>query len=61
MICPKHPEYGDGHCPECPCEDKECQECCPHDEFDHWVCIDCGYEKDPGEDIDRAMDYFDWD
>lgn len=59
MICPKHPEYGDGHCPECPCEDVTCQKCCTHEEFDHYVCMDCGYEKDPGEDIDRATDYFD--
>jgi hypothetical protein len=40
-----------------PCEESGCQECCEHDEFDHGICLDCGYEKDPGEDIDRAMDY----
>jgi hypothetical protein len=38
------------------CEIKNCQECCCHYEFDHWICLDCGYEKDPGEDIDYAMD-----
>jgi len=39
------------------CDDIECKQCCEHDEFDHYVCLDCGYEKDPGEDIDAAMDY----
>jgi hypothetical protein len=38
------------------CDDMSCQTCCPHDEFDHYMCLDCGYEKDPGEDIDAAMD-----
>jgi len=33
---------------------EECKECCPHDEFDHYICIECGYEKCPGEDIDAA-------
>ena len=37
-----------------PCEEKDCQDCCTHDEFDHYICLDCGYEKDPGEDIDAA-------
>lgn len=37
-----------------PCDDTACQECCPHDEFDHYICLDCGYEKCPGEDIDAA-------
>jgi hypothetical protein len=39
------------------CEHSECQECCPHDERDHGICLDCGHEEDPGEAIDRAMDY----
>ncbi len=48
--------------PECPgCEAPECQACCPHDEFDHFVCMDCGYEQDPGAAIDRAMDYITYD
>lgn len=34
------------------------QDDCPHDEFDHDICIDCGYERDPGEAIDRAMDAY---
>lgn len=33
---------------------KEEQEHCSHDEFDHDVCLDCGYERDPGEAIDNA-------
>jgi len=36
----------------------DCQECCPHDEFEHDMCLDCGYERDPGEAIDAAMAYF---
>lgn len=40
-----------------PCEQQDCQQCCPHDEFDHDICLDCGYEHDPGIAIDRAMDY----
>jgi hypothetical protein len=40
---------------------ESCQECCPHCEFDHYICLDCGYEKCPGEDIDRAMDIIDTD
>ena len=39
------------------CGQDKCQLCCPHDEYDHWICLDCGHEKDPGEDIDAAMDY----
>ena len=41
------------------CGEEGCQECCPHNEFDHDCCMDCGYERDPGEAIDRAMDYLD--
>ena len=40
------------------CEDKDCQECCPHGDRDHGICLDCGHEEDPGLAIDRAMDYF---
>ena len=39
------------------CERQECQECCEHNEFDHDICLDCGYERDPGAAIDAAMDY----
>lgn len=39
------------------CEDYECQDCCPHYEHDHYICLDCKKELDPGRDIDRAMDY----
>lgn len=27
---------------------------CLHEEHDHYVCIDCGAELDPGEFIDAA-------
>ena len=41
------------------CGHDDCQECCPHDEFDHYICMACGYEKCPGEDIDAAEYAFD--
>lgn len=39
------------------CGAVDCQDCCEHDERDHGICLDCGHEEDPGEAIDRAMDY----
>jgi len=39
-----------------PCEDEKCQKCCPHDERDHGICLECEHEEDPGAAIDRAMD-----
>ena len=44
------------HATEVACDELDCQLCCPHDEYDHDMCLDCGYERDPGEAIDRAMD-----
>jgi hypothetical protein len=38
------------------CGEDTCQSCCPHDERDHGICLDCGHEQDPGVAIDRAMD-----
>lgn len=29
-----------------PCDDFDCQECCSHDEHDHFICLDCGLEMD---------------
>lgn len=29
---------------------------CPHDEWDHDICLHCGYERDPGIAIDAAKD-----
>jgi hypothetical protein len=40
-----------------PCEESGCQKCCAHSEWDHNICIDCGYERDPGIVIDRAEMY----
>ena len=40
------------------CGVERCQECCPHDERDHGICLDCEHEEDPGAAIDRAMDLF---
>lgn len=46
------------HCPVC--EDagelngEVCQQCCEHDEHDHFICLNCGHE---GE----ASDYYDED
>lgn len=43
---------------ENPCEEGDSHQCCEHgDSRDHGICIDCGHEEDPGEAIDRAMDY----
>lgn len=40
---------------ECPgCEEEKCQDCCEHNEHDHFICLDCGKELDPGEFIDAA-------
>ena len=44
-----------------PCEDIDCQECCEHSEHDHFICMDCGLELDPGTFIDWAMDRYDTD
>lgn len=39
------------------CGDSDCQECCPHDEHDHGICLDC--EKDILDDLIRdAEDAF---
>lgn len=38
------------------CEEVDCQDCCQHDEHDHFICNDCGKELDPGVFIDAAMD-----
>jgi Fe2+ or Zn2+ uptake regulation protein len=46
------------HSLEQPCDDTSCQDCCQHDEVDHFICMDCGFELDPGEFIDKAMDYY---
>lgn len=43
-----------------PCDETDCQECCEHYQTDHYICMDCGEEMDPGEAIDRAMDYYDY-
>lgn len=36
------------------CGDDTCMECCPHDEKEHFQCIECGKEFCPGEAIDAA-------
>lgn len=41
------------------CEVEECKSCCPHDDVEHFVCLYCEKEFDPGAAIDAAMDYFD--
>jgi len=28
---------------------ESCQECCPHDEHDHFICLDCGCEGEPSD------------
>jgi hypothetical protein len=39
-----------------PCEDQDCQECCPHDDRDHGICLDCEHEEDPGAAADWYRD-----
>jgi hypothetical protein len=39
------------------CQGEKCPHCCPHDERDHGMCLDCEHEEDPGEAIDSVMDY----
>jgi len=36
-----------------------CEDCCEHEEHDHYICNECGAELDPGVDIDNAEYYFD--
>lgn len=39
------------------CGDSGCQDCCPHDEHDHGICMDCG--KDRTDDlVGAAESYF---
>lgn len=35
-----------------------CEDCCEHNELDHFICMDCGKEMDPGVYIDRAMERY---
>lgn len=37
------------------CEKEDCQECCPHDEYDHGICLGCG--KDCTDDLVSAAEY----
>lgn len=32
-------------CVECLDEQGDCQKCCPHDEHDHGICLDCGLDR----------------
>lgn len=44
-------------CEVCNGTDDECQACCPHDEHDHGICLDCGadrYDDLAGLAYDRA-------
>jgi hypothetical protein len=47
------------NCEDGTCEEMGCQTCCPHDEYDHGICLDC--ELDRNDDLaarsyDRAKD-----
>lgn len=37
------------------CGDYTCQECCPHGEHDHGICLDCG--KDRLDELVCAAEY----
>lgn len=52
-------DLDDPHANDQTCDDYECQSCCPHNEHDHYICLDCGYERDPGTLIDAAEYYLD--
>lgn len=43
---------------EVPCNRDGCTSCCEHNEHDHFICLDCGEELDPGGFIDDAMSRF---
>lgn len=43
------------YCEECKDESDDCQECCPHDDHDHGICIDCG--KDNYDSLIGDSDY----
>lgn len=58
MAAPKYPE-GMVECPEC--KGAGCFECdkkgflpCEHPEFDHSLCMECGYDQS-GDLIDQEM------
>ncbi len=46
-------------CDACESEDgtlangDSCQECCPHDEHDHFICLQCGHEGEPSDYYDE--------
>lgn len=40
------------------CGDEKCQECCEHDEHDHFICMYCDKELDPGHYIEQAMRHY---
>jgi len=35
------------------CEIEDCEECCTHDEHDHFICLDCGKEFEPSDFFDE--------
>jgi len=39
-----------------PCDNESCQECCEHDEHDHFVCLDCGKQGEVSDYGDE--DYY---
>jgi hypothetical protein len=30
-----------------------CQDCCPHNDHDHFICLDCGHEGEPSDYYDE--------
>lgn len=45
------------NCEACQDECDDCQECCPHDEHDHGICLDCG--KDNLDSLIEDIDFYD--
>ena len=44
--------------PEGYCENEKCQECCCHDDVDHYICMNCEKELDPPDLSDCLTDFY---
>lgn len=48
--------YAEVSCMQCFDHDDKCQECCPHDEYDHGMCLVC--DKDCTDDLVGAAEAY---
>jgi hypothetical protein len=44
-------------CPNPECDEETCQECCPHDDHDHGICLDCGLDRTDDLSADAEYEY----